>query len=328
MGKVMEFNGLKLDQPGRGRIYDSILETIGNTPLVRAPALLAEEKVTADVLLKLEFFNPLASVKDRIAIGMITAMEAEGKIGPGTTLVEPTSGNTGIGLAFVAAARGYRIILTMPESMSIERRKMLALLGAELELTPKEKGMGGAIAKAEELLAAIDGAVMPSQFDNPANPAIHEATTAEEIWTDTAGRVDAVVAGVGTGGTFTGCARVLKGKNPDIKMFAVEPEGSPVLSGGDPGPHMIQGIGAGFVPGNMETAHMDEAVQVSNDEAFEMARRLAKLEGIPVGISSGGIVAAGLKVAKRPDMDGKTIVVIVPSFAERYLSTALFDGLG
>ncbi|MEM6410421.1 MAG: cysteine synthase A [Pseudomonadota bacterium] len=328
MGKVLEFNGLKLDQPGRGRIYDSILETIGNTPLVRVPSLLAEENVTADVVLKLEFFNPLASVKDRIAIGMITSMEEEGKIGPGSVIVEPTSGNTGIGLAFVAAARGYRIILTMPESMSIERRKMLALMGAELVLTPKEKGMNGAIAKAQELLESTEGAVMPSQFDNPANPAIHEATTAEEIWNDTGGRVDAVVSGVGTGGTFTGCARILKGKKPDLKMFAVEPEGSPVLSGGDPGPHMIQGIGAGFVPGNMETGLMDGAVQVSNEEAFEMARRVAKLEGIPVGISSGGILAAGLKVAKQPEMADKMIVVIIPSFAERYLSTALFEDLG
>ena len=327
MTDTIDFNGITLDSPGRGRIYGSVLETIGNTPLVRVPRLAAEEGVSSDLLLKLEFFNPLASVKDRIAIGMISAMEADGTIGPGTTLVEPTSGNTGIGLAFVAAARGYRLILTMPESMSIERRKMLALLGAELELTPKEGGMGAAIAKAEALVDSIDGAVMPSQFNNAANPAIHEATTAEEIWRDTEGKVDAVVAGVGTGGTFTGCARVLKAKKPDLNMYAVEPEGSPVLSGGEPGPHMIQGIGAGFVPGNMDTSLMDEAVQVSNEEAFETARRVARLEGIPVGISSGGIITAGLKVAKRPDMAGKMIVVIVPSFAERYLSTALFEGL-
>lgn len=327
MSGTTDFNGIKLDAPGRGRVYGSILETIGNTPLVRIPRISEEEGLKADLLLKLEFFNPLASVKDRIAIGMISALEADGTLKPGATLVEPTSGNTGIGLAFVAAARGYRLVLTMPESMSIERRKMLALLGAELQLTPKEGGMGAAIAKAQEIADSIPGAVIPSQFDNPANPAIHEATTAEEIWADTDGTVDAVVAGVGTGGTFTGCARVLKAKKPELKMFAVEPEGSPVLSGGEPGPHTIQGIGAGFVPGNMETALMDEAVQVSNEEAFEMARRIAKTEGVPVGISSGAIAAAGLKVAKRADMAGKTIVAVIPSFAERYLSTALFEGL-
>lgn len=328
MTGTMDFNGVTLDEPGRGRIYGSILETIGNTPLVRVPRLSEAEGLSADLLLKLEFFNPLASVKDRIAIGMISAMERGGTLKPGSVLVEPTSGNTGIGLAFVAAARGYRIILTMPESMSVERRKMLALLGAELVLTPKEGGMGAAIAKAKEIAASIEGAVIPSQFDNPANPAIHEATTAEEIWRDTGGKVDAVVAGVGTGGTFTGCARVLKAKKADVRMIAVEPEGSPVLSGGQPGPHMIQGIGAGFVPGNMDMTLMDEAVQVSNDEAFGMARRIAKLEGVPVGISSGGIIAAALKVARRADMSGKTVVAIVPSFAERYLSTALFEGLG
>ncbi len=327
MTDTMNYNGLTLDQPGRGRIYGSIMETIGNTPLVRVPRLAQEEGLQAELLLKLEFFNPLASVKDRIAIGMITALEQAGKIKPGATLVEPTSGNTGIALAFAAAARGYRLILTMPESMSIERRKMLAMLGAELVLTPKEKGMGGAIARADELLASIDGAVMPSQFDNPANPAIHEATTAREIWRDTDGGVDAVVSGVGTGGTFTGCARVLKTHKPDLKMFAVEPTGSPVLSGGAPGPHMIQGIGAGFVPGNMELPLMDEAIQVSNEDAFAMARRLARLEGIPAGISSGAALTAGLIVAKRPEMAGKMIVVIIPSFAERYVSTALFEGL-
>ena len=327
MPATRTFNGVELDQPGRGRIYGSVLETIANTPLVRIPRIREEEDLKSDLLLKLEFFNPLASVKDRIAVGMITALEQEGKIGPGTTLVEPTSGNTGIGLAFVAASRGYRLILTMPESMSIERRKMLALLGAELVLTPKEEGMGGTLRKADELLESIDGAVMPSQFSNPANPAIHEATTAEEIWADTGGKVDAVVAGVGTGGTFSGCARVLKQKNPDLKMFAVEPEGSPVLSGGDGGPHMIQGIGAGFIPENMSPELMDEAVLVSNDQAFDTARRLARMEGIPVGISSGAALCAGLVVARRPEMAGKTIVVIIPSFAERYLSTALFDGL-
>lgn len=327
MADTMNFNGLTLDAPGRGRVYGSILETVGNTPLVRIPRIAEEEGLKSDLLLKLEFFNPLASVKDRIAIGMITAMEADGTLKPGATLVEPTSGNTGIGLAFVAASRGYRLILTMPESMSMERRKMLALLGAEVVLTPKEGGMNAAIAKADEIAAGIEGAVIPRQFDNPANPAVHEATTAEEIWRDTDGAVDVVVAGIGTGGTFTGCARVLKPRKPDLKMVAVEPEGSPILSGGEPGPHMIQGIGAGFVPGNMAPDMMDEAVVISNDEAFEMARRIAKTEGVPVGISSGAIVAAGLKIAKRAGMEGKTVVTIVPSFAERYLSTALFEGL-
>ena len=321
-------NGVELDEAGRGRIYGSILETIGNTPLVRVPRLTEEEGLTSDLLLKLEFFNPLASVKDRIALGMITAMEQEGKIQPGATLIEPTSGNTGIGLAFVAASRGYRLILTMPESMSIERRKMLALLGAELVLTPKEKGMGGAIARAQDLLNDIDGAVMPSQFDNPANPAIHESTTAEEIWIDTAGQVDVVISGVGTGGTFTGTARVLKSRKPDVKMIAVEPEASPVMSGGSPGPHPIQGIGAGFVPENMKLDLADEVIKVAADDALTEARRIAKLEGVPVGISSGAALKAGLEVAKRPEMAGKQIVVVIPSFAERYLSTMLFESIG
>lgn len=327
MADTRDYNGVELDEAGRGRIYGSILETVGNTPMVRVPRLAAEEGLEADLLLKLEFFNPLASVKDRIAIGMITALEQNGTIKPGTVLVEPTSGNTGIGLAFVAASRGYRLILTMPDSMSIERRKMLAILGAELVLTPKEEGITGTLNKAAELLASIDGAVMPSQFENPANPAIHEATTAEEIWRDTGGEVDAVVAGIGTGGTFTGCARVLKAKKPSLKMFAVEPEDSSVLSGGDPGPHMIQGIGAGFVPDNMDTSLMDAAIPVSNEDALAMSRRLAKTEGIPVGISSGAALTAGLRVAKMPEMKSKTVVVIIPSFAERYVSTALFEGL-
>ncbi|MDJ0920883.1 MAG: cysteine synthase A [Henriciella sp.] len=325
MTGTFKHNGVELDQPGRGRIYNSIIETIGNTPIVRVPKLASEENLKSELLLKLEFFNPLASVKDRIAVGMITALEEAGKIGPGTTLVEPTSGNTGIGLAFVAAARGYRLILTMPESMSIERRKMLSILGAELVLTPKEEGLAGTLKKADELLNNIEGAVMPSQFDNPANPAIHEATTAEEIWRDTDGAVDAVVSGVGTGGTFSGCARVLKTRKPGLKMFAVEPEDSPVLSGGEGGPHMIQGIGPGMIPGNMSPDLMDGVIKVSNEDAFAAARRLARLEGIPIGISSGAAVTAGLEVAKRPDMDGKTVVVIIPSFAERYLSTALFE---
>jgi cysteine synthase A len=315
MGGIVDYNGVTLDAPGRGRVYGSILETVGNTPIVRIPRISAEEGLKSDLLLKLEFFNPLASVKDRIAIGMITQLEKDGKIGPGAVLVEPTSGNTGIGLAMVAASRGYRLILTMPDSMSIERRKMLAILGAELHLTPRELGLKGTLDKAAELLAAIPGSVMPSQFDNPANPAIHEATTAEEIWRD-------------TGGTFTGTARVLKAKKPSVKMFAVEPEASPVLSGGEPGPHAIQGIGPGFIPGNMDTSLMDGVVKVANADAIGHARRLARTEGIPVGISSGAALAAGLDVARRPEMAGKTIVVIIPSFAERYVSTALFEGLG
>ena len=327
MSEILNYNGLALDQPGRGRIYGSIMETVGNTPLVRVPRLSEEEGLKADLLLKLEFFNPLASVKDRIAIGMITAMEAAGKLKPGSVLVEPTSGNTGIGLAFIAAARGYRLILVMPDSMSIERRKMLAILGAELELTPKEEGIAGAFAKADELLNTIDGAIMPSQFDNPENPAVHEATTAEELWRDTDGAIDALVSGVGTGGTFTGCARALKSKKAGLKMFAVEPVDSPVLSGGEPGPHMIQGIGAGIVPDNMDLSLADEILKITNEDAFDMARKLARTEGIPVGISAGAAVAAGLELAKREDMAGKTIAVIIPSFAERYISTALFDGI-
>lgn len=325
-GTVKLEGGVTLDGP-RGRIYGSILETVGSTPLVRAEKFAKAEGVDAEILFKLEFFNPLASVKDRIGLAMILGLEAEGKLKPGGVLIEPTSGNTGIGLAFVAAAKGYRLILTMPESMSVERRKMLAYLGAELVLTPKEKGMGGAIARANELLAEIPGAVSPSQFDNPANPAIHEKTTAEEIWADTAGGVDAIISGIGTGGTFTGVGRVLKPRKPSLKMFAIEPEGSPVLSGGQPGPHMIQGIGAGFVPGNADTSLIDEILKVSNDEAFETARKLAKTEGIPGGISSGAAAAAAVRIGKRPDMAGKTIVVILASFAERYLSTALFDGV-
>ncbi|AXE65905.1 cysteine synthase A [Hyphomonas sp. CACIAM 19H1] len=325
-GTVKLDGGVTLDGP-RGRVYGSILETVGSTPLVRAEKFAKAEGVGADLLFKLEFFNPLASVKDRIGLAMVLGLETEGKLKPGGVLIEPTSGNTGIGLAFVAAARGYRLILTMPESMSIERRKMLAYLGAELVLTPKEKGMGGAIARAKELLAEIPGSVSPSQFDNPANPAIHEKTTAEEIWADTAGAVDAIVSGIGTGGTFTGVGHILKPRKPGLKMFAIEPEASPVLSGGQPGPHMIQGIGAGFVPGNADTSLIDEIVKVSNEEAFETARKLAKTEGIPGGISSGAAAAAAVRIGKRPEMAGKTIVVILASFAERYLSTALFDGV-
>jgi cysteine synthase A len=319
---------LVFDRPLRGRIYDSIAETIGNTPLVRIPKIAAEEGLVADVCLKLEFFNPIASVKDRIGVNMVLAMEEAGAIGPDTTLVEPTSGNTGIGLAFMCAARGYRLILTMPESVSIERRKMLAYLGAELVLTPREKGMNGAIARANELLAAMPGAVMPNQFANPANPAIHVRTTAEEIWYDTEGRVDAVVSGIGTGGTLTGVAQALKPRRPGLKMIAVEPAASPVLSGGSPSPHPIQGIGAGFVPDILDTELIDEIIQVTNEETFAQARRLARMEGIPGGISSGAALAATLKLAKRPEMAGKLIVTIIPSFAERYITTALFEGIG
>jgi cysteine synthase len=315
------------DKPLRGRIYDSIIETIGNTPLVRIPRISAEENLAADVVLKLEFFNPIASVKDRIGVNMVLALEREGRIGPETVLIEPTSGNTGIGLAFVAASRGYKLILTMPESVSIERRKMLAFLGAQLELTPRERGMSGAIARANELLASTPGAVMPNQFGNPHNPEIHRQTTAEEIWHDTQGEVDVVISGIGTGGTLTGVAQVLKPRRPGLKMIAVEPEASPVLSGGKPGPHPIQGIGAGFVPEILATDEIDEIIQVTNEETFANARRLARTEGIPGGISSGAALAAALKVAKRPEMAGKRIVVIIPSFAERYITTALFEGL-
>ena len=311
----------------RGRIYDSIVETMGGTPLVRIHRLAQQAGCKADVLAKLEFFNPLASVKDRIGVAMIEALEAAGKINAKTVLVEPTSGNTGIALAFVCAAKGYRLILVMPESMSIERRKMLKLLGAELELTPPEKGMNGAIAKAKEILSQNPNAIMPQQFENPANPAIHRETTAEEIWVDTAGKVDAVVSGIGTGGTITGVGQVLKQKKPSVKMIAVEPEDSAILSGGKPGPHKIQGIGAGFVPAILDTKLIDEIVTIGNETAFETARAAARLEGIPCGISSGAALAAAFEVGSRPDMAGKCIVVIIPSFAERYLSTALFEGL-
>lgn len=317
------------ETPGRGRIYDSIIDTIGNTPIVRLGKLAAEDGVKAELLAKLEFFNPIASVKDRIGVAMIESLEAAGKIAPGkTTLVEPTSGNTGIALAFAAAAKGYRLILTMPETMSIERRKMLALLGAELVLTEGPKGMKGAIARAEELLDEIPDSVMPQQFENPANPEIHRNTTALEIWNDTSGGVDILVSGIGTGGTITGVGQVLKAKKPEVQIVAVEPADSPVLSGGNPGPHKIQGIGAGFAPGVLDTGIYDEIAKVTNDEAFEMARRVAKLEGLPVGISSGAALTAAVRIGQRPENAGKQIVVIIPSFAERYLSTALFDGLG
>jgi cysteine synthase A len=313
---------------GRGRIYDSITETIGDTPIVRIDKIARAEGVNAHLLAKLEFFNPIASVKDRIGVSMIEAMESEGRIKPGeTTLVEPTSGNTGIALAFAAAAKGYRLILVMPETMSVERRKMLRLMGTELVLTEGAKGMRGAIQKAEEICAMTPSAVIPQQFENPANPEIHRRTTAEEIWNDTGGAVDVIVSGIGTGGTITGVGQVLKPRKPGLHIVAVEPTDSPVLSGGEPGPHKIQGIGAGFVPGVLDTTVYDEVVTVTNEEAFTYARLAAKLEGIPVGISSGGAIAAAVKVGKRPEMAGKNIVIIIPSFAERYLSTALFEGL-
>ncbi|MDB5544249.1 MAG: cysteine synthase [Hyphomicrobiales bacterium] len=313
---------------GRGRIYDSITATIGDTPLVRLRRLAAERGIKANLLAKLEFFNPISSVKDRIGVAMIDALEAAGRIDPArTTLVEPTSGNTGIALAFAAAARGYKLMIVMPDSMSIERRKMLALLGAELVLTPAAQGMKGAIAKAQEIVAATPGAVIPQQFENPANPEIHRKTTAEEIWNDTQGAVDVVISGVGTGGTITGVGQVLKARKPGVRMVAVEPEDSPILSGGQPGPHKIQGIGAGFVPAILDRSVIDEVITVGNQTSFEMARHLARIEGIPVGISSGAAVAAALEVGARPEMAGKNIVIIIPSFAERYLSTALFEGL-
>jgi cysteine synthase A len=276
---------------------------------------------------KLEVFNPLASVKDRIGLAMIEALDDQGRLTPGLTIVEPTSGNTGIALAFVAAAKGLKLILVMPESMSLERRKMLLLLGATLELTPAERGMSGAVARARELLEEIPNSVMPQQFENPANPAIHRATTAEEIWNDTAGAVDVVISGVGTAGTITGVGQVLKARKPSLRMVAVEPSASPVLSGGKPGPHKIQGIGAGFVPAVLDRGVIDEIIQVSNEDSLAMARRAAREEGIPVGISSGAALTAAFDVASRPEMAGKVIVTIIPSFAERYLSTALFDGL-
>ncbi len=318
----------KIANPPRGRIYDSIIDTIGATPLVRFKRLAAEAGVKADIVGKLEFFNPLSSVKDRIGLAMIEAAEASGRLKPGGTIIEPTSGNTGIALAFVAAAKGYRLILTMPESMSLERRKMLLLLGAEIDLTPAAKGMTGAVRRAEELTKDIPGAIILQQFENPANPDIHVATTAEEIWQDTEGKVDFVISGVGTGGTISGVGKVLKARKPSVKMIAVEPEDSPVMSGGAPGPHKIQGIGAGFIPAILDRSVIDEILQIGNETAFQVARKAARIEGVPVGISSGAALAAALELGARPENEGKMIVAIIPSFAERYLSTALFEGIG
>ena len=322
-----KYDAARHRKSGRGKVYDSIIETIGDTPLIRLPGLSRALAPRAEVLAKLEFFNPLASVKDRIGVAMIEALEQEGRLKPGSVLIEPTSGNTGIALAFVAAAKGYKLILVMPETMSLERRKMLLLLGAQLELTPGEKGMKGAIARAHELLEATPGALMPQQFDNPANPEIHRVTTAEEIWADTGGAVDIVVSGVGTGGTITGVGQVLKARKPEIRMIAVEPADSPVLSGGAPGPHKIQGLGAGFIPSIVDREVIDGVEQVTNDEAFAMARRAAAEEGLPVGISSGAALTAAFRLAAREENAGKTIVTVLPDFAERYLSTALFEGL-
>ncbi|HEY1504905.1 MAG TPA: cysteine synthase A [Stellaceae bacterium] len=316
------------DINSRGRVYDSIVDTIGATPLVRLKRLAAAHQVKADLLAKCEFFNPLSSVKDRIGVAMIDAAEKAGKLHPGkTVIVEPTSGNTGIALAFCAAAKGYRCILVMPDSMSMERRRMLKLLGAELELTPAAQGMRFAIQRAEELLKTLPDAFMPQQFNNPANPQIHRETTAEELWRDTDGKIDVVVSGVGTGGTLTGVGSVLKQRKPGFKMIAVEPEDSAVLSGGPPGPHKIQGIGAGFIPQILDAKLIDEVLRISNDSAFRMAREVARLEGMAVGISSGAALAAGIELGQRADMAGKLIAVVLPDTGERYLSTALFDGL-
>ena len=313
--------------PPRGKIYDDITQMMGGTPLVNMSRFAAKMGVSTEICGKLEFFNPLGSVKDRIGVGMIDALEASGELKPGGTLIEPTSGNTGISLAFVCAARGYNLILTMPDTMSLERRKMLSLLGAKLVLTDGAKGMKGAIERAEEMVNEIEGAILPQQFENPANPAIHEITTAEEIWQDTGGKVDVFISGVGTGGTITGVGKILKERNPDVRIVAVEPEDSPVLSGGIAGPHKIQGIGAGIIPSVPDVSLIDEIITIGNGTAFEMARTLATHEGIPVGISSGAALAAAVEISERPEMAGKRIVVILPSFAERYLSTSLFDGL-
>ncbi len=306
------------------KIYGNLTELIGNTPLVELKSYAAKRELGGKVIAKLEYFNPLGSVKDRIGLAMIQDAEEKGLINKDTVIVEPTSGNTGVGLAFVAAARGYKLILTMPETMSIERRKLVKALGAQIELTPGAKGMKGAIARAEEIVATTPDAWIPQQFKNPANPAIHRKTTAEEIWQDTDGAVDIVVGGVGTGGTITGIAEVLKDRKPGLKIVAVEPADSPVLSGGNPGPHKIQGIGAGFVPDVFKPGLIDEIIKVQTDEAYQTARDAAATEGLLVGISSGAALYAATELAKRPENKGKTIVVILPDTGERYLSTPLF----
>lgn len=321
-------NNFGFEKP-RGRIYNSLIETVGGTPLVRPSNLLKKEQVAADILLKLECFNPLASVKDRLATAMVLQAEADGLISPHKSiLVEPTSGNTGIGLAFVAAARGYRLIVTMPEKASIERRKMMRFLDAQLELTPGHLGMAGAIARAEEIVETTPNAWMPKQFENPVNAVVHEYTTAQEIWQDTAGKVDIVVAGIGTGGTITGIAKGLQKHNPNIEIYGVEPAESAILNGEEPGPHGIQGIGAGFKPKVLEMDLLKQVLMVSENDALATSRKLAGLDGIPVGISSGAALYASLQLAARPENKGKMIVAIAPSFAERYLSTPLFNGLG
>ncbi|WP_207281811.1 cysteine synthase A [Pseudomonas sp. FW300-N2F2] len=309
----------------RGHVYESIIDTIGATPLVRLNRLATELNLPVQLLGKLEFFNPLSSVKDRLGLALINDAEQSGRLQPGSTIIEPTSGNTGIALAFIAAARGYRLILCMPESMSEERRKMLRFLGAELELTPANQSMSGAIARAHELQQEIPDSIVLQQFENPANPAIHRVTTAEEIWNDTAGEVDIVVAGIGTGGTITGVGEVLKAYKPSVQIIGVEPAGSAVLSGGKPGPHKIQGIGSGFLSKILNLQVIDEFLAISDDDALDTARKIARLEGIPVGISSGAALAAARNIGQRPENEGKVIVTIIPSFAERYLSTALFD---
>jgi cysteine synthase A len=310
------------------RIYNDIIETIGNTPLVRLNRTAQKHGVIAEVLLKLEFFNPLSSVKDRIGAAMIEDAVKDGRIGPKTVLIEPTSGNTGIALAFVAAARGLKLILTMPETMSVERRKLLKILGAKLVLTEGAKGMKGAIAKAEEINQQIPGSLILQQFSNPSNPAVHRRTTAEEIWRDTDGKVDAVVAGVGTGGTITGIAEVIKPRKPGFKAIAVEPARSPVIAGGKPGSHKLQGLGAGFIPENLNRALVDEVIGVNEEEAGPISKEINQLDGIPVGISSGAAAWAAIQVAKRPEYRGKIIVAIMPSCCERYLSSWLFADIG
>jgi cysteine synthase A len=314
-------------RPGRGRVFDSIVDAIGDTPIVRLLKLPKARGANATILAKLEYFNPAASVKDRIGASMVIAMEKAGLINADTTLIEPTSGNTGIALAYVAASRGYKLKLVMPDSMSIERRKMLAFLGADLVLTPAAEGINGAIAKAEEMQRATPNSVIPQQFKNLANPEIHRRTTAEEIWNDTGGKLDIFVAGVGTGGTITGVGQVLKPRLPSLKVVAVEPEESPVLSGGTHSPHKIQGIGAGIIPDILDRSVIDEIVKVNSATALETARALARTEGIPGGISSGAAIAAAIELGKRPENAGKTILAIVPSFAERYISTVLFEGI-